>query len=75
MDWLTVQVSKIESDINICIEVNPTRRQGADLVRSVPGCGPKLVARFLDFIGDICRFNSAKALAALVGVTPGCPAA
>lgn len=70
VDWLTVQISKIESDINNHIDGNPQLRQDADLIRSIPGCGPKLVAQFLGYIGDIRRFKSAKALAAFVGVTP-----
>lgn len=70
VDWLTVQISKIESDINNHIDGNPTLRQDADLIRSIPGCGPKLVAHFLGYIGDIRRFKSAKALAAFVGATP-----
>lgn len=70
VDWMTAQIRKIESDINNHIDGNPSLKQDADLIRSIPGCGPKLVAQFLGYIGDIRRFKSAKALAAFVGVTP-----
>ena len=68
--WLTVQISQIESDIDHHIDGNPELKHDADLIRSIPGCGPRLTAQFLAYIGDVRRFKSAKALAAFVGVTP-----
>lgn len=68
--WLTAQITSIESEIHDHIDSNPDLKHDADLIRSIPGCGPKLAAQFLAYVGDVRRFKSAKALAAFVGVTP-----
>jgi transposase len=70
IDWLTAQITSIESEIHDHIDSNPDLKRDAELIRSIPGCGPKLAAQFLGYIGDVRRFKSAKALAAFVGVTP-----
>jgi transposase len=70
VDWLSGQIAAIESEIHDHIASNPDLKQDADLIRSIPGCGPKLAAQFLAYVGDVRRFKSAKALAAFVGVTP-----
>jgi transposase len=70
IDWLGAQIADIESDIHDHIDNNPDLKRDADLIRSIPGCGPKLAAQFLAYVGDVRRFKSAKALAAFVGVTP-----
>ena len=70
IDWLSVQIAAIESEIHDHIDSNPDLKRDADLIRSIPGCGPKLAAQFLAYVGDVRRFKSAKALAAFVGVTP-----
>jgi transposase len=68
--WLSAQIASIESEIHDHIDNNPDLKHDADLIRSIPGCGPKLAAQFLAYVGDVRRFKSAKALAAFVGVTP-----
>jgi transposase len=70
IDWLNAQIAAIESEIHDHIDSNPDLKHDADLIRSIPGCGPKLAAQFLAYVGDVRRFKSAKALAAFVGVTP-----
>jgi transposase len=70
VEWLTAQITRIESEIHDHIDNNPDLKHDADLIRSIPGCGPKLAAQFLAYVGDVRRFKSAKALAAFVGVTP-----
>ncbi|MGH8338090.1 MAG: IS110 family transposase [Gammaproteobacteria bacterium] len=70
IDWLNTQIAEIESEIHDHIDGNPDLKHDADLIRSIPGCGPKLAAQFLAYVGDVRRFKSAKALAAFVGVTP-----
>jgi transposase len=70
IDWLNAQIAAIESEIHDHIDSNPDLKRDADLIRSIPGCGPKLAAQFLAYVGDVRRFKSAKALAAFVGVTP-----
>ena len=70
IDWLSRQIADIESKIHDHIDNNPDLKHDAELIRSIPGCGPKLAAQFLAYVGDVRRFKSAKALAAFVGVTP-----
>ncbi|ROO22396.1 IS110 family transposase, partial [Salinisphaera orenii] len=68
--WLNDQIAKIQSDIDDHIDGHPELKQDAELMRSIPGVGPRASAQFLAYIGDVRRFKSAKALAAFVGVTP-----
>ena len=70
VDWLSAQIAEIESEIHDHNDGNPDLKHDADLIRSIPECGPKLAAQFLAYVGDVRRFRSAKALAAFVGVTP-----
>lgn len=70
IDWLSEQIAAIESEIHDHIDGNPDLKHDADLIRSIPGCGPKLAAQFLAYVGNVRRFKNAKALAAFVGVTP-----
>jgi transposase len=68
--WLERQIAQIEKDIHDHIDGHPQLKQDAQLIRSIPGCGPKFTAQFLAYIGNARRFKSAKALAAFIGVTP-----
>lgn len=61
IDWLSAQIADIESEIHDHIDGNPDLKHDADLIRSIPGCGPKLAAQFLAYVGDVRRFKSAKA--------------
>ena len=70
VDWLNVQIKRIQSDIDDHIDGNPKLKHDADLMQSIPGIGRRASAQFLAYIGDVRRFKSAKALAAFVGVTP-----
>lgn len=68
--WLDDQIARIQSDIDNHIDGHRELKQDAELMRSIPGVGPRASAQFLAYIGDVRRFKSAKALAAFVGVTP-----
>ncbi|MEX2474030.1 IS110 family transposase, partial [Marinobacter sp.] len=68
--WLDKQIAQIESDINDHIVGHPQLKDDAELIKSIPGIGPKTVARVLAYLGDVRRFRDAKALAAFIGVTP-----
>jgi len=68
--WLTRQIEALEREIHDHIDGHPELRRDAELIRSIPGCGDKLAAQFLAYVGDARRFKSAKALAAYIGVTP-----
>ena len=56
-------------EIDDHIDRHPALKRDAELIDSIPGIGATTVARVLGHLGDIRRFKSAKAFAAL-GVTP-----
>jgi transposase len=68
--WLTAEIEKLEIDINEHIDRHPGLKHDADLLASIPGVGMTTVARILGHLGDIRRFENAKAFAAFFGVTP-----
>lgn len=68
--WLSAEIEKLESEINDHIDRHPGLKHDADLLASIPGVGMTTVARILGQLGDIRRFDSAKAFAAFLGVTP-----
>jgi transposase len=68
--WLDAEIKKLEKDIDDHINRHPSLKHDADLMRSIPGLGAATVARILGQIGDVRRFESAKAFAAFLGVTP-----
>lgn len=70
MAWLSAEIEKLESEINDHIDRHPGLKHDADLLVSIPGLGVTTVARILGQLGDIRRFDSAKAFAAFLGVTP-----
>lgn len=68
--WLSTEIKKLEEDINDHIDRHPGLKHDAELITSIPGIGTTTVARILGQLGDIRRFDSAKAFAAFLGVTP-----
>lgn len=68
--WLDAEIKKLEKEIDDHIDRHPRLKQDAELISSIPGIGATTVARILGHLGDIRRFESAKALAAFLGVTP-----
>ena len=68
--WLSTEIDKLERDIDDHIDRHPNLKHDAQLMRSIPGLGATTVARVLGHLGDIRRFDSAKAFAAFLGVTP-----
>jgi|APAra7269097289_1048552.scaffolds.fasta_scaffold16399_1 transposase len=68
--WLDEQIAQIERDIDDHIDRHPGLKRDAELIESIPGLGRTTAAKLLGNLGDIRRFNSAKALAAYIGVTP-----
>ena len=49
---------------------HPDLKDQSKLLDSIPGIGIATIARLLAFVGDVHRFNDAKALAAFVGLNP-----
>lgn len=70
ISWLTTEIKKLEKEINDHIDRHPGLKHDAHLIGSIPGIGTTTVARILGQLGDIRRFESAKAFAAFLGVTP-----
>lgn len=70
LDWLQQQISQLEKDIDDHIDRHPGLKRDAELMLSIPGIGDTTVAKVLAYLGDVRRFDSAKALAAFIGVTP-----
>jgi transposase len=68
--WLDEQIKQLEKEINDHIERHPDLKRDAELMASIPGLGAATVAKILGHVGDVRRFDSAKALAAFIGVTP-----
>lgn len=70
LDWLQQQITLLEKDIDEHIDRHPGLKRDAELMLSIPGIGDATVAKVLAYLGDVRRFDSAKALAAFIGVTP-----
>jgi len=68
--WLDEAITKLERDIDQHIDGHPELRQDAQLIASIPGMGRTTVAKVLAYAGNVRRFDSAKSLAAFIGVTP-----
>lgn len=68
--WLSAEIEKLEGDIDDHIDRHPGLKHDADLLSTIPGIGATTVAKILGHLGDIRRFDSAKAFAAFLGVTP-----
>lgn len=68
--WLSSEIEKLEAEIDDHIDRHPGLKQDAELLTTIPGIGATTVAKILGHLGDIRRFDSAKAFAAFLGVTP-----
>ncbi len=68
--WLDAEIKQLEKDIDDHIDRHPGLKRDAELISSIPGIGITTVAKILGHIGDVRRFESAKAFAAFIGVTP-----
>ena len=70
VSWLDKEIEKLESDIDDHINRHPDLKTDADLIVSIPGLGRTTAAKVLAYAGDVRRFDSAKALAAFIGLSP-----
>lgn len=68
--WLDTEIAKLEGDIDHHINRHPQQKADTDLIASIPGIGRTTVAKVLAYAGDVRRFDSAKALAAFIGLSP-----
>lgn len=70
VDWLATEIVKLKGDIDDHIDRHPDLKTDTALMESIPGIGGTTAVKVLAYLGDIRRFDNAKALAAFVGVTP-----
>lgn len=70
ISWLNDEIKKLDEQITDHIDQHPGLKHDADLITSIPGVGITTAARVLGQIGDLRRFDNAKAFAAFLGVTP-----
>jgi transposase len=70
VDWLDTQIAQLKRDIDQHIDSDPGLRSDVDLMTTIPGVGRATAAKVISYAGDVRRFDSAKAFAAFVGVTP-----
>lgn len=68
--WLDKEIAKLEDDIDDHIDRHPGLKHDADLMTSIPGVGATTAAKVLGQVGNLRRFDSAKAFSAFLGVTP-----
>lgn len=67
---IKAEIKAVEQLIRDHIDRHPDLKDQSDLLDSIPGLGDATIARLLAFVGDVKRFNNAKALAAFVGLNP-----
>jgi transposase len=67
---IKAEIKTVEALIHDHIDGHPDLKEQAELLDSIPGIGKATIPRLLAFVGDVNRFNHAKALAAFVGLNP-----
>ena len=67
---IKVEIKAVERMIRDHIDRHPDLKDQSNLLDSIPGIGIATISRLLAFVGDVHRFDDAKALAAFVGLNP-----
>lgn len=67
---IKAEIKTVEAMIHDHIDHHPDLKDQSELLESIPGIGNATIIRLLAFIGDVQRFDHAKALAAFVGLNP-----
>lgn len=67
---IKAEIKTVEAMIHDHIDRHPDLKDQAKLLESIPGIGQATIYRVLAFIGNVQRFDHAKALAAFVGLNP-----
>ena len=70
IDYLTTQIEYLQRTIHDLIKTHSTLKQQHPLLISIPGIAHKSASVLLAEIGDVAQFDSARQLAAWVGITP-----
>jgi transposase len=63
-------IKAVLATISDHIDRHPDLKDQSKLLDSIPGIGVATISRLLAFVGDVHRFDDAKALAAFVGLNP-----
>jgi transposase len=69
INWLNAELEALDEEIEQYIQVNPSWRKNAALLRSVPGVGPVTASTLLAELPELGTRNRQQ-IAALVGVAP-----
>lgn len=69
LQWLQVELERIEQAIRELIDQDPDLRHKRDLLDSIPGLGERTIATLLAYLGQM-RFTSARAFVAFAGLSP-----
>jgi transposase len=69
IEWLQAEIERLEAQINQAIAHNPTWRETARRVETVPGVGPITASTLVADLPELGQLNRQK-IAALVGVAP-----
>jgi transposase len=69
LDWLTMELARVNDDLDQAIRHSPIWQEQEDLLQSVPGVGPVLTRTLLAELPELGTLNR-KQIAALVGVAP-----
>lgn len=67
---IKAEIKTVEKMIRNHIDHHPDLKDQSKLLESIPGIGQATIYRVLAFIGDVRRFDHAKALVAFVGLNP-----
>lgn len=67
---LDTQIAEVRERIRRHIDQDPDLRRRRDLLDSIPGIGEATSAVLLAVLGDVARFDNARAVAAFAGLSP-----
>ncbi|MEX0272733.1 IS110 family transposase, partial [Leptolyngbyaceae cyanobacterium UHCC 1019] len=70
LDYLKADIQRTEQLIKSHIDQHPNLKQQCDLLKSIPGIGQTTAALILGELGSVETFESAKQLAAYMGLSP-----
>ncbi|NEQ28902.1 MAG: IS110 family transposase, partial [Microcoleus sp. SIO2G3] len=70
LDYLRADIKRTEELIKEHIERHPKLKEQSDLLKSIPGIGQTTAALIVGELGSVNRFDSAKQLAAYLGLSP-----
>lgn len=70
MTSLKNEIKNIEKIIDKQVNANAELKKNSDLLKSIPGIGPKTTSKALAFLNPMMGFDNAKQMAAFIGINP-----